>query len=170
MQFKNVCWIVSVDDMSEKYNYIRWPGNWDNFYSNLIELKKNTNHNITFNMVYTILNAKSIFDCIDKLEQDGFTRFSISYVIGYQSDWLNPINLPKPQLEEIKNILERRILSSNEQLTNVYKTLLNKLNTNKSYKNLDGVFQKLKQFDNDRKLDSQHVFPELYKLINTNYE
>ena len=170
-KFKNVCWIISVDDMGDKYNYIRWPGTWDNFYSNLLELQKNTNHNITFNMVYTVLNAKSIFDCIDKLEKDGFTTFHISYVSGVPSDWLNPIYLPISELVEIRGILEEKIKSSTEDYsTNIYQTLLNKLQLNTTYKNTEPLFKKLKQLDIDRNLDSQHVFPELYKLINTQYE
>jgi MoaA/NifB/PqqE/SkfB family radical SAM enzyme len=170
-KFKNVCWIVSVDDMGDKYNYIRWPGTWDNFYSNLLELQKNTNHNITFNMVYTILNAKSIFDCIDKFKKDGFSEFNINYVSGAPVDWLNPIHLPISELIEIRGILEEKIKSSREdRYTNIYQTLLNKLQLNTTQRNIEHLFKKLKQLDIDRNLDSQHVFPELYKLINTHYE
>jgi hypothetical protein len=173
LQFKNVCWIVSVDDMGDKYNYIRWPGTWDNFYNNLLELRKISNHNITFNMVYTILNAKSIFDCIDKLEGDGFSTFNIAYVSGYEYYWLDPSHLPESILIEIKNIIQCRIEScKNDQLKNAYKTLLTKLEIKKTHKRvfMNNLFNRLTKLDTDRKLDSQRVFSELYKLINTDYE
>ena len=172
LQFKNVCWIVSVDDMGDKYNYIRWPGTWDNFYSNLLELQKISNHNITFNMVYTALNAMSIFDCIDKLESDGFDTFNIAYINGLEFNyWLDPSHLPDQTLTEIKDIIQNRIVScKNDRLKNVYQTLLTKLEIKKAYKSMNNLFKRLKKLDMDRKLDSQHVFPELYKLLNTDYE
>jgi len=167
LKFKNVCWIVSVEDIGDRYNYIRWPGTWDNFYHNLLELKKIEGHDITFNMVYTILNYKSIFDCINLLKNNGFVSFTITYVSGKAGYWLDPRHLPTEQLEDIKNFLKLKIDTGTEK--NTYQTLLNKIN--EEYKpNINTVLERLKKFDSDRKLNSQYVFPDLYKLINIHYE
>jgi MoaA/NifB/PqqE/SkfB family radical SAM enzyme len=170
LKFKNVCWIVSVDDVGDRYNYIRWPGNWDNFYNNLIELKKNTNHNITINMVYTILNSKSIFDCIDLLKEHDFT-INVQYVYGFTGYWLDPNHLPEDEIVELQGLIQEKMIhSTDDQIKNVYQTLLNGFKVKQITPKLGNVFKHLKQLDIDRNLDSQHVFPELYKLINTHYE
>jgi len=63
-QFKNVHWTISVETIEQEYEYIRYHGNWQDFLNNLNIIKK-LPHRISCNMVYFILNYKSIFNCVE---------------------------------------------------------------------------------------------------------
>jgi radical SAM protein with 4Fe4S-binding SPASM domain len=71
----NVHWILSVESTSEYFDFIRYGANWEKWLSNLKQLSvdtKNTQHKITFNMVWCALNAFAIFDSIDCFTELGF--------------------------------------------------------------------------------------------------
>jgi organic radical activating enzyme len=93
-QFKNVHWTISVETIEQEYEYVRHHGNWQDFLRNLNIIKK-LPHRISFNMLYFILNYKSIFDCVEYFQKQGF--HNNSFVIGplFTPEYLNILNLPK---------------------------------------------------------------------------
>ena len=161
-QFKNVHWTISVETIEQEYEYIRYHGNWQDFLSNLNIIKK-LPHRISFNMLYFILNYRSIFDCVEYFQKQGFHHNS--FVIGplFTPLYLNILNLPKHIVDELIGILKNKI---NEKpgflLENSYQNLFQYLTETEFYANIDNTQKELKKMDQRRKIDSKKVFPKLY--------
>jgi radical SAM protein with 4Fe4S-binding SPASM domain len=161
-EFKNVHWIVSVESTGTAYDYIRYGGSWNTFCNNLKELKKTTDHKISFNMLYFVLNYIKLFDCVDFLRGAGFHENS--FVIGplYGPEYLNILNLPQEKIDQAKKILENRIQSNPGYfLQDSYSNLLKYLDTPYE-KNLQSTLDGLTKLDTRRKLDSKKIFGEVY--------
>lgn len=182
LKFKNVVWIVSVDDMAERYNYIRWPGNWDSFIENLGYLqdlvKNGLTHTISFAMVYTIVNCRTIFDTIRHLSKLGFTnnKFKVMYVS--QKPFLDPRNFEDKIKSELKYYIENEIESIKNysmgenwktSLINDFITIIDQLTSDRVVsKNIEhSTVSFLNKLDNQRKTDWKQVFPEVAKQLNT---
>lgn len=75
LECTNVHWIISVESTAEYFEFIRYGAKWTTWINNLKQLAndtKNTEHKITFNMVWFSLSAFSIFDAIDQFIELGF--------------------------------------------------------------------------------------------------
>lgn len=161
-KFKNVHWLASVESTSDHYNYIRYGGKWKDFCGNLQEIRQIEGHKVTFNMLWCILNHKELFECIDFLQQLGF--HNNSFVLGpvYGPEYLNILNLPDHKIDELRNILSKRIEQApGFLLEDGYRNLLKYLDT-PFEKNLTDSFNKLSVIDKRRNLDSRKIFTELY--------
>lgn len=161
-RFKNVHWIVSVEATEQHYNYIRYGGNWDKFCKNLNDIRRISDHKISFNMLYCILNHLEIFRCVDFLSGLGF--HNNSFVLGpvYTPLYLNILNLPSDKIKKIKIELSDRINKKpGFMLEDGYRNLLNYLDTPFD-KKIKESFAELKTLDRRRGLDSKKIFKELY--------
>ena len=161
-QFKNVHWTISVETIEQEYEYIRYHGNWQDFINNLNIIKK-LPHRISFNMLYFILNYKSIFDCVEYFQKQGF--HNNSFVIGplFTPEYLNILNLPKHIVDELIGILKNKINGKpGFLLENSYQNLLQYLTETEFYANIDNTQKELKKMDQRRNIDSSKVFPKLY--------
>lgn len=162
--FKNVHWTVSLETQGPEFEYIRWGGSWSEFQHNL-DVIQNLDHKISFNMLYFLLNFRSLFDCVDHLRGRGF--HANSFVIGALLDplYLNIRHLPVPVLQSLERLLENRI---NERpgylLENSYHNLLHYIRQPFD-RDLLGSIQKIKTMDQRRGLDSGKIFTDLYELI-----
>jgi len=101
-QFENVHWTVSVEATGDRYNYIRFGGDWQNFTSNLKSIMAIKNHKISFNMLYLVLNWRELFNCIDYLKALGF--HDNSFVVGPLTGptYLDLRNLPDHKLDWVR--------------------------------------------------------------------
>ena len=162
-KFKNVHWTISVESLEEQYEYIRFGGNWKKFLDNLKLLQSHKNYKISFNMLYFILNYDSIFDCVSYFKNLGF--HNNSFVIGplYTPVYFNILNLPDKNIEDLKKKFVDEI---NKKpgfiLQNSYENILKYLNEPFD-KNLKGTYNNLKMLDKRRNINSEMVFPKLYK-------
>lgn len=163
-KFKNVHWIVSVESMGAEYEYIRYHGNWEEFLKNLNHIKQ-LNHKISFNMLFFILNYKSIFDTVDFLRSIGFHENS--FIIGplYTPRHLNVLNLPNSVLEEIKNNLELRIKSSNHYLKNSFENVLEYIKNTEWSKDTNLFKSVVSSMDQRRGLSAGKIFKEVFYEI-----
>ena len=164
-EFKNVHWIVSVETMEAEYEYIRHGGIWQDFVDNL-QIIKQLDHKISFNMLHFLLNYHSIFDCVDYLSAQGF--HNNSFIIGALTGpaYLNIRHLPESVLNSVKKILVDRISEHpGYLLENGYQNMLTHLNQSFA-KDLTGSFEQLSLLDQRRKLDSRTIFKDLYKEKN----
>lgn len=162
-EFKNVHWTISVETIEHEFEYIRHGGNWADFLDNLLKIKK-LDHKISFNMLWFILNYKSIFGCIDYLK--GLDFHNNSFIIGalLEPEYLNVRHLPENVLNLLKTILKARINESpGYLLEDSYKNLLSYIEQ-PFEKDLAGSFEKIKTLDQRRNIDSSKIFTELYKL------
>ena len=164
-KFKNVHWTVSVESTDKEYEYIRYHGSWKDFIKNLKHIQT-LNHKISFNMLYFILNYKSIFDCIDYFKSIGF--HNNSFILGplYAPLFLNVRHLPKNIKEEVITMFENKIAEQpGFYLQNSLENCLKYLTENGFNANIELTKQNIKKMDLRRKLDSEKVFPELYKEV-----
>jgi sulfatase maturation enzyme AslB (radical SAM superfamily) len=166
-QFKNVHWTVSVESMKEEFEYMRYGGKWSEFLENLERIRY-LPHKLTFNMVWCILNYNSIFDTIDHFIDNGFHQNSFILTAIYGPGWLDSRNLPDNVLKLLTTKLENKINQHpGYLLEDGYKNLLAHIQQ-PFEKNLTGSFEKLKQIDQRRGIDSSKIFTELHKLREEN--
>ena len=163
-KFQNVHWTISVETVEEQYEYVRYLGVWNTFIKNLKQIQL-FDHKITFNMLYFILNYKSIFSTVGFFKEMGFHENS--FVIGplYQPKYFNILNLPKKILDDIKSKLRKEILISNHYLKNSYENILTYISTTEWIPNLQNFYDELKILDNRRKQSAKIIFPELFEEL-----
>ena len=163
-QFENVHWTVSVESIGAEFEYIRSGGCWEDFTTNLAHIKR-LEHKISFNMLYFLLNYRSLFDCVDYLRDEGF--HPNSFVIGalLQPDYLNIRHLPERVLESLEQILKKRLAERpGYLLEDSYNNLLHYIKQ-PAVRNLPASIEKLKIMDQRRACDSSKIFTDLYQLI-----
>jgi len=162
-EFKNVHWTISVETLAEEFEYIRHGGKWEDFLDNLNNI--NSNHKLSFNMLWLVLNHRSVFDCIDFLKDRGYhnNSFVVGPVLG--PDWLDVRNLPEDRLDNLRIALHSRIdQEPGYLLEESYKNMMRHLKQPFD-KNIDNTFKKLNEMDQRRGLDSKIIFPEVYECL-----
>ena len=162
-QFKNVHWTVSVETTEDEFEYVRFGGRWNDFLDNL-NIIRQLDHKISFNMLWFLLNYDSVFGCVDYLKDLGF--HNNSFIIGalLTPDYLNIRHLP----ENVLNLLKLKLQSKIDKnpgylLEDSYRNMLHYI-TQPIEKNLIGSFEQLATMDSRRGVDSSKIFTELYKL------
>jgi len=161
-QFKNVHWTVSAESMREEFEYMRYGGVWSNFLNNLEKIRQ-LPHKITFNMVWTILNAQSMFTTVDYFRDQGFGPNAFILTAVKWPGHFDTRHLPESQLQSIKQILESRIKERpGFLLEDGYRNLLTHIEQ-PFEKNLSNTFKELAVLDSRRNLDSSRIFKDLYK-------
>ena len=167
-KFKNVHWIVSVETIEEEFEYIRHGGRWADFVDNL-KIINSLGHKVTFNMLHFLLNYSSLFGCVDYLLENGY--HPNSFVIGPLTgpSFLDIRHLPQSELTHVKHELEQRIDNKvGFLLENSYRNLLHYVQ--QPYEsNIKNSFQRLREIDQRRGLDSSKIFINLYKLKEYNH-
>jgi len=160
-EFKNVHWTISVETLEEEFEYIRYGGKWEDFLDNLNNI--NSNHKLSFNMLWFVLNHRSVFDCIDFMKDRGYhnNSFIVGPILG--PDWLDVRNLPEDRLDDLRIALQSRIDEEpgyllEESYRNMMRHLRQPFN-----KDLGRSFAKLNELDQRRGLDSRKLFPEVYE-------
>ena len=162
-QFKNVHWTVSVETLSEEFEYIRFGHRWSDFLENLKTIAR-LEHKISFNMLWFLLNYDTVFDCVDYLKSQGF--HNNSFVIGplLTPDYLNIRHLPNHVLNLLKTKLESRITEHpGYLLEDSYRNMRHYIQ-DPIEQDLERSFEKLAVMDRRRGVDSSKIFTELYKL------
>ena len=164
--FTDVHWTVSVETIEEEYEYIRYGGKWQDFLDNLNTIKKNRNHKISFNMLYFVLNHRSIFDTINYFQKSGF--HNNSFVAGplYTPTELNILNYGNGILDQLSKILKDRINDApGFLLQNSYENLLNYFEQPFD-KNVKATYNMLNALDKRRSLNSKKIFTTVYEDLN----
>ena len=162
---KNVHWIISAESIGERFNYIRWPGNYSVLKKNL-KMIKQLPHKITINMTWNILCAFNILDFIDDMMNNGL--HPNQFVMNYVSD---------PIFHHISNLsenLRQDLIAKIEQkkkdidikfyLYKVYEEMINLLKEPLINHHKE-LYNNLVMLDKQRNLDSKAIFPELYKEL-----
>lgn len=163
-RFKNVHWTISVETLGQEFEYIRWGGLWPDFQRNL-DMVRQLDHKISFNMLYFLLNFRSLFGCIDHLKDQGF--HANAFVIGalLAPLYLNVRHLPQTVLESLQDVLENRIdQRPGYLLEDSYRNLLHYIKQPFD-RDLAGSIRDLQILDRRRGLDSRKIFHDLYDLI-----
>lgn len=163
----NVSWLVSAEDMGDRYEYIRYKGSWKTFSENLLFLKSLVpKEKIFFNMVYLALNSKGIFNFIQWLKQHEFEteNINIAWIHGHFS--YDPRNLSHAYQKEIFEIMES--LDVGPTLRNSIENIKVKFSGEFPNRNPNNITNALRLNDQSRNLDSRSVFPDIYQDVLTN--
>jgi uncharacterized Fe-S cluster-containing radical SAM superfamily protein len=162
-QFKNVHWTVSAETTEDEFEYIRFGGKWQDFLDNL-NIIRQLDHKISFNMLWFLLNYDTVFGCIAYLKGLGFhnNNFVISALLT--PDYLNIRHLPENVLNSLKLKLQSKINENpGYMLEDSYRNMLHYIEQ-PIEKNLTNSFALLATMDSRRGVDSSEIFTELYKL------
>ena len=163
-KLKNVHWIVSAEATGKKFNYIRWPGNYQTLIQNIKKIQQ-LPHKVSINMTWNLLCVSNIIDFIDDMLEMGVhpNQFIMNSVT-------NPIeqsvlNITKKRKDDLVEIIEqkRTKIDKNFFLYKVYTEMLDILNQPLLDTHDTALYNTLMDFDRKRKLNSREVFPELYK-------
>lgn len=163
-EFRNVHWTVSIDTLDKEFEYIRYGGKWTDFLENLDRITR-LDHKITFNMLWFVLNYRSIFNCVDFLKDRGYHNngFVIGPVIGPK--WLDVRNLPEDILNDMRIELQSRIDQAPKYLLEEsYRNMMRHARL-PFEKDLGNTFKKLSEMDQRRGLNSKAIFPEVYECL-----
>jgi len=161
--FENVHWTVSLDEMGEEFEYVRYGGSWQDFLDNLNHIR-HLSHKITFNMLHFALNYLSIFVTVDFLMSNLF--HANSFVIGplLAPTDLDIRHLPRAVLDNVRHELHQRINQHpGYLLEDSYRNLLDYIDQ-PFQPNITKTFDFLDKLDKRRGLDSRKIFPRLYEL------
>ena len=161
--FENVHWTVSLDEMDEEFEYVRYGGAWQDFLDNLNHINQ-LPHKITFNMLHFVLNHLSLFDTVEFLRSKSF--HPNSFVIGPLLTPL-PLNirhLPDQEKQLVKTTLKDHInRNPGYLLEDSYRNLLDYLDQPFDA-DISATFEYLYKLDKRRGLDSSKIFSRLYTL------
>lgn len=164
----NVQWLISFEDMGDRFEYVRYPGTWSQFKTNLLDLLKTVGpEKISFNMVYMNLNYLTFWDTVDWAETQGFLKKKMNIALYNNGVHDGPLDLCSLN-NQSREQATQRILS--KDYTNMY-------GYNKTLDYLQGDVKINKNFvvhctamDQRRKLDSRALFPDVYQSIESTYE
>jgi sulfatase maturation enzyme AslB (radical SAM superfamily) len=166
-QFKNVHWTVSVESQGAEFEYIRYGSVWQDFLNNLEVIRK-LDHRVSFNMIWFLLNFRSIFDCVDLLQSLGF--HNNSFVAGplLAPEYLNIRHLPENVLQSLGTQLESRISQApGYLLEDSYRNMLHYIQQ-PFERDFDSSMKQIQTLDQRRGLDSTKIFTDLYNLLQGN--
>jgi MoaA/NifB/PqqE/SkfB family radical SAM enzyme len=157
-------WLVSVDDMNERYEYLRYPGKWETFAKNLDLLKQKSN-SVTFNMVFINLNALTIWDTVDYLLDQGHRDSGITLTLynngGVDGDW-DIKHMSKNFQDRVIERMDRPKYRGMIGWQNIYEYLKN------DQIQLGGnPWSTMSILDQRRGLDSRGIFPLVYEYKDT---
>ncbi len=163
-KLKNVHWIVSAEATGKKFNYIRWPGNYQTLIQNIKKIQQ-LPHKVSINMTWNLFCVSNIIDFIDNMLEMGVhpNQFIMNSVT-------NPIeqsvlNITKKRRDDLVEIIKQKKTKINKNffLYKVYTEMLDILNQPLLDTHDTALYNTLMDFDRKRKLDSKEVFPELYE-------
>ena len=163
-EFKNVHWTVSIETTGSEFEYIRHGGRWQDFLDNL-KIISGLNHKVSFNMLYFLLNYRSLFDCIDYFLQQGYHPNSFVAGALLTPVELNIRHLPQRELDSIKQLINNKLAEKpGYLLEDSYQNILHYIDQPFD-KNLVSSLKFLTELDSRRGIDSQKIFPDLYNIL-----
>jgi hypothetical protein len=185
-KFKKVSWIISSEGIGDKYEYVRFGGNWQEFEDNLYTVRDLTKarppggmgamrmsfskpeyklHTVTFNSVYCALTILSIFDFIEHIEQLDFdiNTITLLYYNNGAGGPLEPRNLPKDVIDQSKTLIHKWLAKyPGGVFANGLTEILNTLDIPYNNDRFTDVYFTINELDTRRNINSKLTFPELY--------
>jgi hypothetical protein len=155
--FKLVKMNVSLDGIGARFNYLRWPGNWDATVANLMKMRNTCPVNVMFLIEQTL----SIFNLYYKREV---------------ADWIE-VNFPTNRLGDTTSY-SQHFANGDFSLDNLSEEYVEKLasdatlagyvptNFVENKQNIKKMLACIELFDGHRKHDWKKVFPEVAGFYN----
>ncbi len=165
VSLKNSNWLISVDDSQERFEYMRYPAKWNEFADNVQLLKSQASiDQMAFNMVFTSVNALTIWDTVDWLLDQGFRAdtCTIQLYNNGLSNW--PFDVRSMPAEYQRQVMIRMNQEKYKKTANwesVYEYLAKLVENNPPLT----LKKYLSEFDSRRGLDSKVTFPRVYEYL-----
>lgn len=171
-KFTNVRWMISGEAMGDIFEYMRWPGRWENFQNNIRTVSKlrNLGHEITFNLVAMNINHLTIWDYVDfLLDLDIVDKPSdINLNLYDMRESSNPFSIQRMPLmwkDQVRELLNRRQYTI-RGVDNYLDALEDALPKNQiKWHGLEYTVSRLAMLDRQRQVDSRRIFPHVYDYI-----
>lgn len=164
-QLPHCSWMVSVEDQKERYEYIRYPGNWEKFSRNLDLLQQRVGtHAVAFNMVFLNINAMTIWDTIDDLLQRGFSPGSITMALYNNGTMSGPWDMAHTSTQYREAVLNRMHQGQYQNLIGS-KNIKDYLEDLPKQYDWQPMLDALGTLDRRRGLDSKKVFASVYHHV-----
>lgn len=173
--FKHPIIMVSYDHIDPvKFNYIRYPADYNHFYNNLKTIMSNDQIEVKLSTTWSIFNIfdiPEIFDHWELLSQEYKKRFIINFQFVIYPDYFNIQYLNQDRKKEISSMvssyLEKnsnyKIFKENPDMLNLMRSIDNFMNT--SVNNFDEVTKErervLQLYDRTRNTDYRKCFSKL---------
>ena len=158
--FKEVDIQLSIDGVGARYEYIRYPGNWETVVNHTSQYlqKKQTSSNIRLSVSHTV-SAYNIF-YLDEF-------FQWCYTIGLPRPWLGRVHTPahmRPTVwtQPAKNIIVQRLATSVYEDVQTWGKLVNNTDDTEFF---NKFIENLHKHDAYRQLNFSNTFPELAEYI-----
>lgn len=152
-QFKYCDLGFSIDGVNERFDIIRWPGNYLEVEQNFNKTRKLKNTNLRLTYTFSILNAANFIEDMEILNKN-FTNKIYFNVLNNPPDYMAR-NLPDNYKNSIINKLEDK---------EKYREIIDELKQEKVV-NFTDIKTKLQTLDKFRNTDSSKLFPpELWTL------
>ena len=151
---KRVDFLLSVDDIGERYEILRYPGKWDVFLKNM-EVIKQQNHRV---IAYNCLSSLNIFYCID------FYKWATK---NFGNEVHSQFVVDRPMLDisylpqHAKDIVLEKIENYKGK---IFESIRAKLNINKKDCSKE-LIKYITDLDNIRKTDYPKTFKEWWTII-----
>lgn len=148
---------LSIDSVGDKFEYIRYPGNWNQVERNVAEYVSKQSQ-VAISVSHTV-SAYNIY-YLDEF-------FSWCYNQGLPRPWLgrvhNPIHMrPAVWPEHVRKVITDQLLKSQYDDVIVWGQLMQRSDDSDHFTTFK---TKLKQHDQFRSLDFRNTFPELAEYI-----
>lgn len=159
-QFKKVEIFLSIDDINERFEYIRFPGNFAEVITNLGHFSKLNPDIFSIGIfqtisIFNIMHMTELTDFISK----HFDEINIHYNMVFTPSHISPKVLPKRVKEKI-NILYGE--NNADHVNNTLKFMNGEQYNSSEFTNF---LIQTKQIDKFRKEQFDKVFPKFFKLI-----
>ena len=161
-EFKNVKWEVSVEAMDQQFEYIRYPGVWSEFESNLRQLIAEQS-DVSLTMNYFLLTADTIIETGLYLNSLGIDLNKIAIHPIYTPNFLDARNIKNlDSIVAYLNTYTETTTTFGQSIQNCREFL-----TKPFDKNPDDVIYSLNNIDRRRDLDFTTTFPNLTRCLKT---
>jgi organic radical activating enzyme len=162
--FKKINFCVSIDDVNERYELIRFPGKYNNLINNIKQL---TDNNFEIHYLSSCVGVASIYAPIRVTEEAEKLGIPTEFRFLEGPDWLDIRSLPKTAKMEIIEKYNSLMHHSNAR-TKWYKTMIKLLEKYMDYENINRLAKfvsTMDKLDKIRGTDWRNVLPDVQDIL-----
>jgi hypothetical protein len=155
--FKEIDLQISIDGIGPKYEYIRFPGNWDNLVLNVKQYQTKQSNNFRLSVSHTV-SAYNIY-YLDEF-------FSWCYNIGLPTPWVGRVHTPvhlRPTVWPLE--VRKFIIDHLNQSSYDLESWISLMSTQDDSKYFETFVSRLRQHDDYRGTSFLHTFPEISRFV-----
>lgn len=165
-QFKHIHLQASIDGCNEVYDYIRWPGNWQKVYKNLLRVAEESAKLdvITLSISTTIqninaLNIPKLVEICQTIHNKAVPFFFIP-VVGKPTLDITPKNILQEAIDILEEMPHRDQIPVQDLLANYKKAV----ESSPKKQDVESFFKEQQMFDNKRKQNLFETVPYFIEL------